>query len=57
MAEALLGEGVFAQAIRPPSVAEGASRLRVVPTADHETADIERALDAFERAGRNCGII
>ena len=57
MAEALLDEGAFAQAIRPPSVPEGASRLRVVPTADHRGEDIERALDAFVRAGRRCGIV
>jgi 8-amino-7-oxononanoate synthase len=57
MAEALLDEGVFAQAIRPPSVPVGASRLRVVPTAEHEMEDIEFALDAFVRAGKRCGII
>ncbi|UCD58160.1 MAG: 8-amino-7-oxononanoate synthase [Candidatus Hydrogenedentota bacterium] len=57
MAEALLEEGVFAQAIRPPSVPVGASRLRVVPTAEHGTGDIEFALAAFARAGRKCGLI
>jgi len=57
MAEALLDERVFAQAIRPPSVSEGASRLRVVPTAEHTESDIGTALEAFTRAGRKCGII
>jgi 7-keto-8-aminopelargonate synthetase-like enzyme len=57
LAEALLDEGVFAQAIRPPSVPEGASRLRVVPTAEHETSDIEFALEVFERTGKRCGVI
>lgn len=57
MAETLLEEGVFAQAIRPPSVPEGASRLRVVPTAEHAVEDMELALEAFARAGRKCGII
>ncbi len=54
MAEALLEEGVFAQAIRPPTVPEGASRLRVVPMSEHTTADVESALDAFARAARKC---
>ena len=57
MAEALLEEGVFAQAIRPPSVPEGASRLRVVTTSEHTERDIAFALDAFRRAGKNCGVI
>ncbi len=57
MAEALLREGAFAQAIRPPSVPEGASRLRVVPTAEHEPGDMDFALDAFLRAGKRCGVI
>jgi 7-keto-8-aminopelargonate synthetase-like enzyme len=57
MAEALLDEGVFAQAIRPPTVPEGASRLRVVPTSEHTEKDIAFALEAFRRAGKNCGVI
>ena len=57
MAETLLDEGVFAQAIRPPSVPRGASRLRVVPTAEHTTHDIEYALASFERAGKRIGVI
>jgi glycine C-acetyltransferase len=57
MAEALLDEGVFAQAIRPPTVPEGASRLRTVPTSEHTETDIEFAIEAFARAGKKCGII
>jgi 7-keto-8-aminopelargonate synthetase-like enzyme len=57
MAAALLDEGVFAQAIRPPSVPEGASRLRVSPTAEHTRDDLEFALEAFVRAGKRCGVI
>jgi len=57
MAEALLEEGVFAQAIRPPSVPRGASRLRVVPTAEHSKDDIEFAIEAFGRAGKKCGVV
>ncbi|MBI4832683.1 MAG: 8-amino-7-oxononanoate synthase [Candidatus Lindowbacteria bacterium] len=57
MAEALLDEGVFAQAIRPPSVPEGTSRLRVVPMSEHSASDIDFAIEAFKRAGKRCGII
>ncbi|MBI5116985.1 8-amino-7-oxononanoate synthase [Candidatus Poribacteria bacterium] len=57
MAEALLEEGVFAQAIRPPSVPEGTSRLRVVPTSEHLPSDIGFAIEAFKRAGKRCGIV
>jgi 8-amino-7-oxononanoate synthase len=57
MAEALLDEGVFAQAIRPPSAPEGSSRLRVAPTSEHTSADIEFAIEAFTRAGKKRGLI
>jgi len=40
---AALERGVFAQAIRPPTVPEGTSRLRLVAMATHEEADLRRA--------------
>ncbi|MEM3085645.1 MAG: 8-amino-7-oxononanoate synthase [Halobacteria archaeon] len=46
----LLRGGLFIQAIRPPSVPPGTSRLRSAPTAAHSGADIEEALELFEAA-------
>ena len=40
---AALERGVFAQAIRPPTVPEGTSRLRLVATAAHDPDDLRRA--------------
>jgi 8-amino-7-oxononanoate synthase len=49
----LLEAGVFVQAIRPPTVPEGKSRLRVVPTASHTERHVERALQAFRALRRD----
>lgn len=39
--------GILARAIRPPTVPEGTSRVRLVPTAAHSSADIDRLLGAI----------
>jgi len=46
--EQLLEQGVFAQGIRPPTVAPGTSRLRITLMATHTRDHIERALKVFE---------
>ncbi|MDM7917026.1 MAG: aminotransferase class I/II-fold pyridoxal phosphate-dependent enzyme [Candidatus Eisenbacteria bacterium] len=50
LSQALLARGVFAQAIRPPTVPRGTARLRVVPIASHSTTDLDHAIGAFADA-------
>ncbi len=45
----LFEEGIFVQAIRPPSVPEGTARLRVSVMATHTREDLEKAIDAFRK--------
>ena len=49
LCEAALAEGVFAQAIRPPTVPDGTSRLRLVAMASHDPAELR---DAARLLGR-----
>jgi glycine C-acetyltransferase len=53
----LLENGVFAQAVRYPTVKKGSARLRVSLTALHDKAHIETAADVFAKAGRKTGVI
>ena len=46
-AEALLAEGVFAPAIRPPAVPPNTSRLRLTVMATHTEAEIQKAIAGF----------
>jgi 7-keto-8-aminopelargonate synthetase-like enzyme len=57
MAALLLEEGVFIQGIRPPSVPQGTSRLRITVSAAHSAGEVAFALEALEKAGRKVGII
>jgi len=57
LGERVRDAGVVAPAIRPPTVPEGTSRIRVAPMATHTDDDIDRCLAAFERAGREVGLL
>lgn len=48
LASHLRREEIIAPAIRPPTVPEGTSRIRVAPMATHTDRDIEQCLSAFE---------
>lgn len=50
LSERLMERGVFIQAIRPPTVPEGTSRLRLTVSAAHSGADISEAVDAIREA-------
>ena len=56
VAHAILQRGVFAHGIRPPTVPEGTSRIRVTPMATHTQDQLSRTLDAFAAAGKEVGI-
>ena len=55
--KALLEAGVFAMAIGFPTVARGKARIRVMNSAAHTPADLEQALAAFEKIGREMSVI
>jgi 8-amino-7-oxononanoate synthase len=57
LSDRLRDHGIVAPAIRPPTVPEGTSRLRVAPMATHTEGEIQHCLDAFEAAGRTTGIL
>ena len=57
LGERLEAANIAAPPIRPPTVPEGTSRIRVAPMATHDEADMAQCLDAFERAGREVGVI
>ena len=48
--ERALGNGVFAQAIRPPTVAEGTSRLRLTVMASHTKSELRDAAKTLAAA-------
>jgi len=57
LSDRLFAEGVFAQGIAFPTVARGRARVRTIVTATHTPEELQFALDAFARVGRELGII
>ena len=55
--KSLLKEGIYIPAIRPPSVPEGTSRLRVSLMATHTEKDLKEALVKIKLIGRQLNII
>jgi glycine C-acetyltransferase len=53
----LFEERVFAMAIGYPTVARGKARIRVMISAAHARKDLDTGLAAFERVGRELGVI
>jgi glycine C-acetyltransferase len=53
----LLQEGVFIQAIRPPTVPKSQARLRLTAMATHKEQDLEKALETIKRIGKRIGIV
>ncbi|WP_338752727.1 8-amino-7-oxononanoate synthase [Bacillus sp. FJAT-52991] len=56
-AKKLTEKGIYAPAIRPPTVPPGESRIRLTVTADHTDPNIQALLQAFQVIGKELGII
>ena len=57
LSDKLFEYGVYAQGIVYPTVPKGKARVRTIVTAVHTKEDLEAALHAFEKAGKELGII
>jgi glycine C-acetyltransferase len=53
----LFENGVFAMALGFPTVPQGKARIRVMNTAAHSQEDLDTGLAAFEKVGRELGVI
>ena len=57
LCERALAHGVFAQGIRPPTVPEGSSRLRLTVMATHQREELARAAREIGAAAREIGLL
>jgi glycine C-acetyltransferase len=57
LSDRLFEHGVFAQGIAFPTVPRGKARVRTIVTATHTRDELEYALDAFAKAGRELGVL
>jgi glycine C-acetyltransferase len=57
MSEMLFEAGIFVQGIRPPTVPQGSSRLRITVTTSHTEQDIDFTLEALKRVGKKLHLI
>jgi hypothetical protein len=53
----LLEEGVFTLGIVYPTVPRGKARVRTMPNATHSRDDLDEALGAFEKVGKELGLL
>jgi 8-amino-7-oxononanoate synthase len=56
LCQGALERGVFAQAIRPPTVADGTARLRLAAMASHGAEELRQAARALGDAARELGL-
>ena len=57
LSDRLFQEGVFAQGIAFPTVAKDKARVRTIVTATHTREDLQFALDAFGKVGKELGLV
>lgn len=57
MSKELLGLGVYVRGLWYPVVPKGEARLRVQISAAHSKEDLDRALQAFQKAGKKLGVL
>ena len=57
MASALLEEGIYVTGFFFPVVPKGQARIRVQLSAAHEQAQLDKAIEAFTKIGRELKVI
>ena len=57
LADSMFKLGVFVLPIVFPMVAKDKARIRTIVTSAHTKADLDRAMEAFEKAGKELALI